>query len=65
MNPLRALPEFECSTRDFHAALLAAINDPTEAPALDCFPEWRDAHRVALDAPWPEKVWQSRKPMEQ
>ena len=35
-------------------ALLAAINDPAQAPALDRFPLWRDTPAVAWEAPWPE-----------
>jgi hypothetical protein len=34
-------------------ALLAAINDPDLAPALDRFPAWRDAEAVPRDTPWP------------
>ena len=35
-------PKLPPDAHEFLAALLAAINDPTEAPALDSFPEWRD-----------------------
>lgn len=35
-------------------ALLAAIDDPTEAPVLDRFPLWHDTPAVAWEAPWPE-----------
>ncbi len=37
----------------FLTALLAAINDPDLAPALDRFPAWRDATAVPRDTPWP------------
>ena len=29
-------------------------SDPTQAPALDRFPEWRDTEPVPRDAPWPD-----------
>jgi tetratricopeptide (TPR) repeat protein len=37
----------------FLSALLAAINNPDLAPALDCFPAWRDTEAVPRDTPWP------------
>jgi tetratricopeptide (TPR) repeat protein len=37
----------------FLAALVAAINDPDLAPALDRFPIWRDTEAVPRDTPWP------------
>jgi hypothetical protein len=47
-------PKLPPDSHEFLAALLAAINDPIQAPALDRFPEWRDAPLVRCDAPWPE-----------
>jgi tetratricopeptide (TPR) repeat protein len=35
------------------AALLAAINDPAQAAALDAFPLWRHAPPVPAETPWP------------
>jgi hypothetical protein len=45
------LPEAQ---HDFVTALLAAINDPTQAADLDRFPQWRDAKPIPRDPPWPE-----------
>lgn len=39
---------------DFLSALLAAINDPTQAVSLDRFALWRDTPEVPLDVPWPD-----------
>ena len=46
-------PKLRPDAHEFLAAVLAAINDPTEVPALDRFPEWRDTPPVAREAPWP------------
>jgi hypothetical protein len=45
-------PKLPHGGHEFLAALLAAINDPTQAPTLDRFPEWRDTPPVPRDAPW-------------
>ena len=37
----------------FLMALLAAINNPELAPALDRFPAWRDTEAVPRGTPWP------------
>ena len=47
-------PKLPPDSHEFLAALLAAINDPTQVPALDRFPEWRAAPPPPRDAPWPE-----------
>jgi len=52
LNYLR--PKLPPESHEFLAALLAAINDPTQAPALDRFPEWRETPPVPRDAPWPD-----------
>jgi hypothetical protein len=44
-------PKLPPHAHEFLAALLAAINDPTQAPALDRFPQWRDTPSVPQDAP--------------
>ena len=41
--------------RDLPQALLAALNDPTQAAALDRFKLWRDTEAVPLDTPWPSE----------
>lgn len=46
-------PKLAPDSREFLAALLAAVNDPLKAPALDRFSEWRDAPPVSRNAPWP------------
>jgi len=46
-------PRLPDGDRAFLTALLAAINDPDLAPALDRFPIWRDTEAVPRDAPWP------------
>jgi tetratricopeptide (TPR) repeat protein len=45
-------PKLPPNGHEFLAALLAAINDPIQAPELDRFPEWRDTPPVPLEAPW-------------
>jgi hypothetical protein len=52
-NLREALP---ADSGEFLQALLAAINDPTEAPTLDRFPLWRDTPAVALDTPGPKAL---------
>jgi len=47
MNPLSTLARPQCSTRDFLVALFAAIDDPSQAPALRPLPP------VARGAPVP------------
>ena len=42
------------SWRDLAPALLAAVNDPARAAALDREALWRDTPAVPLDAPWPD-----------
>jgi tetratricopeptide (TPR) repeat protein len=46
-------PRLADGDRAFLTALLAAINDPDLAPALNRFPIWRDTDAVARDTPWP------------
>lgn len=41
---------------EFLGALLAAINDPPQAPTLDRFPLWRDTPALPLNTPWPNSV---------
>jgi hypothetical protein len=48
------VPRLPDGDHDFLTALLAAINDPDLAPALDRFPIWRDTAPIARNAPWPE-----------
>jgi hypothetical protein len=51
----RRTPQLPAGAPDFLAALVAAMNDRADLPALDGFPEWRDLPAVPLDAPWPEE----------
>ncbi len=46
-------PALPPAWHDLLPALLAAINDPAQAAALDRFPLWRDTPPVKLDTPWP------------
>ena len=43
-------PKLPLDGHEFHVALLAAINDPAQVPALDRFSEWRDTPPLPLDA---------------
>jgi PHD/YefM family antitoxin component YafN of YafNO toxin-antitoxin module len=42
------------SRRDLAQVLLAAINDPAQATALEQYALWSDTPAMALNAPWPE-----------
>ncbi len=47
-------PDLPEAWHDFLEALLAAINDPAQAAALEQYALWRDTPALPLDAPWPD-----------
>ena len=47
-------PKLPPGNAEFLTALATALNDRTNLPDLDRFPEWRDQPPVPLDRPWPE-----------
>lgn len=46
------LPE---GSAEFLTALIAALNDRANVPALDRFAEWRNQSPIPLDVPWPSE----------
>jgi len=47
-------PEAGSQNVQFLSALVAALNDRTQLPGLDAYPEWRDQPAVPLDRAWPD-----------
>ena len=56
-------PQLHSGSTDFLTALVAAINDRANLPALDSFPEWRDQPPIPLDSRWPDEPQSGNQPM--
>jgi tetratricopeptide (TPR) repeat protein len=48
-------PLLPSGSAGFLIALVAAMNDRANLPALDSFPEWLNQPPIPLDAPWPSE----------
>jgi tetratricopeptide (TPR) repeat protein len=55
-------PQLPSGSADFLTALVAAMNDRADLPALEEFPQWRDQPPIPLDTPWPDEAEGSPSP---